>query len=121
MNTSDSGSSGVAEAYVESALAWVCDYNTGVALDDDNEFDVDCKCELLYGNFEKIYPFSRYTYVPFSKEWYARDLKYNFTIVYPEDYKGLCIGASGNGSYKEDVFAGKYLWWDYIKILRRKK
>ncbi len=105
--TSSSTSAGVYDAreaaYVESALAWVCDYNTGAALDDDNEFDVDCKCGLVYRNRDTVA----------GEEWLANDLKYKFTIVYPEDYKGLCIGVSGNGSYKKDVFAGKYLWFDY--------
>lgn len=98
-------------SYVESALAWVCDYNTGAALDDDNEFDVDCKCELLRGSSKDIYVPSSFTGGS-DYNWPAYDLKYKFTIVYPKDYKGLCIGVSGNGSYKKDVFAGKYLWLD---------
>lgn len=92
-----------------SASVWVCDYNTGAALDDeDNEFDVDCKCKLSHGN-------SKYNSISINGvgyEWTAYDVKYKFTVIYPEDYKGLCIGVSGNGSYKKDVFAGKYLWQD---------
>lgn len=92
-----------------SASVWVCDYNTGAALDgDDNEFDVDCTCKLSYGS-------SKYNSIiknGIGYEWEAFDVKYKFTVIYPEDYKGLCIGVSGNGSYKKDVFAGKSLWRD---------
>lgn len=70
---------------------WVYDYFTG----DDGlkENYVKIKQKITYGKFHK------------NKDsdgcWFGTcDYKFKLTITYPENYKNLCIGVSGNGSYK---------------------
>jgi len=68
------------------------DYKTGKSLDCENDFDV----KVSYGEWKLSK--SNYKYYGHNGSWCGnyKTSKIKITVIYPEDYKDLCIGVCGS-------------------------
>jgi len=93
------------EMYGYAYAVFLYDYKTGDDLrEDDNDYDVNIKDKWINGKTVTRIKDSHGCYCDVCSQ------KYKFTITYPEDYTGLCIGIAGNGSYKYPSVTDKALW-----------
>lgn len=80
--------------YVPFAAAYaVTDYNTGVSLEGENDYDVKVKTIKSKTSGEKKYAGKKDNWISLPQKAVIK-----FQVTYPEDYSGLCIGLLGCNS-----------------------
>ena len=90
----------------------VADFNTGLSLEEKNDFDVRVKSS------DKKIKKKKYTEYADDHHTCCLELytiRYNVSITYPENYDGLCIGVGGNNQINQSSADKKY-WVGKVKF-----